>query len=147
MALALLSLPRPLGDHPETGKVIKAGIGRYGPYVVHDGTFASLKKTDDVLEVELDRAVELLAEKAARAKGGRGRSSAKVLKELGEHPDDGQQLNILDGRYGPYVKHGKINASLPKDTDPEAFTLEEAVKLIAEKAGRGGPIKRSRVKS
>ena len=144
LALSLLSLPRSLGNHPETGEEIKAGIGRYGPYVVQNKTFASLKKDDDVLSVDLERALELLAEKAKR--GTRGRNAAKVLKELGAHPDDGEMLNILDGRYGPYVKHGKINASLPKETDPSEYTLEEAVKLLAEKAGRGGPIKRSRIK-
>ncbi len=144
LALQLLALPRLIGKHPETGEEIRAGIGRYGPYVVHDGTFASLEKDDDVLTVDLERGLELLAEKAKRRKGG-GRRQAKVLKELGKHPDDGEMLNVLDGRYGPYVKHGKINASLPKDTDPESVTLEDAVKLLAEKRGRGGPIKRSRL--
>jgi len=134
IAVELLGLPRTLGDHPETGKSVRAGIGRYGPYVVHDGTFASLRKEDDVLRVDLDRGLELLAAKAAR--GSRGRSTANVLKELGEHPETGDPVNVLDGRYGPYVKHGRDNASLPKGTEPATVTLEQALGLLAEKAAK-----------
>ena len=110
LALRLLSLPRALGEHPETGKVVQAGVGRYGPYVVHDRKYVSIKEPDDVLEIELDRALALLAAAPAR----KGRGSASVLKELGEHPDGGA-VQVLDGRYGPYVKHEKTNATLPKD--------------------------------
>ncbi|MCB0217643.1 MAG: type I DNA topoisomerase [Caldilineae bacterium] len=145
LALRLLELPRLLGEHPESGKEVRAGIGRFGPYVVHDGVFASLKKEDDVLEIDLARGLELLAAKAARGPGRGRATTANVLKALGEHPDDKEPVNILDGRYGPYVKHGKTNASLPKDADPQAYTLADALKLLSEKRGRGGPIKRSRV--
>jgi len=129
-ALALLALPRDLGDHPDTGKPVRAGVGRFGPYVVHDATFASLKPTDDVLTVELERALVLLAEKEAR---GSGRATAAVLRDLGAHPDSGEPVQILDGRYGPYVKHQRINASLPKDADVAAVTLDDAVALLAAK--------------
>lgn len=145
MALSLLSLPRTLGPHPEDGEPVKAGLGRFGPYVVHGKTFASLKKEDDVLTVELDRALALLEEKANRGAGGRQRAVANALKNLGPHPDDGEPMAILDGRYGPYVKHGKANASLPKGADWESFTNDDAVKLLKAKAGRGGPIKRTRM--
>ncbi|MEZ4718826.1 MAG: type I DNA topoisomerase [Caldilineaceae bacterium] len=128
LALKLLSLPRPLGEHPETGKDVKAGVGRFGPYVVHDGTFASIKAPDDVLTIELDRALDLLAQKA-KSRGG----SKSVLKALGEHPAEGGPVDVLDGRYGPYVKHAKINATLPKDVKPEDVTMEMAVQLLAEK--------------
>lgn len=129
LALKLLELPRSLGNHPETGKEIKAGVGRYGPFVVHDGTFASLKRTDNVLDIELDRAVELLSEKKKKS----NRKSA-AIKELGEHPEDGKQVRVMDGRYGPYIKHGKKNYSLSDDVKPEAVTMDDALKLIAEKA-------------
>jgi DNA topoisomerase-1 len=139
LALQLLSLPRTLGDHPETGKVVKAGVGRFGPYIVYDGTYASLKKEDNVLDIELPRALELLEAAAARKGGGSGRGAAKsVLKELGEHPDGGGAIQVLDGRYGPYVKHGKVNATLPEGVKPEDVTLPMAVGLIAEKAGKKG---------
>lgn len=126
LALRLLELPRSLGEHPETGKEIKAGVGRYGPFVVHDGTFASLRKDDHVLDIELDRAVELLAQKKKPRK-------SSAIKELGDHPADGKQVRVMDGRYGPYIKHGKKNISLPNDVTPEKVTMDDAVKLIAEK--------------
>ena len=129
MALKLLSLPRTLGNHPESGKVVKAGVGRYGPYVVYDSKYVSIKAPDDVLEIQLDRALEMIA--AAGDKKGGGKS---VLKELGEHPDGGP-IQVLSGRYGPYVKYKKTNASLPKDANPEAMTLEQALALLAEKEG------------
>ena len=140
MALGLLSLPRDIGLHPETDKKIVAGIGRFGPYLRHDTKYTSLKGDDHVLEVGLNRAVVLIAEAAAR--GGRG-SSATVLKELGKHPDDDAVINVLDGRYGPYIKHGKINATLPKGVNPEEVTLERALELIAEKAAKGGTKKKA----
>jgi len=130
-ALALLALPRALGDHPETGKPVRAGVGRFGPYVVHETTFASLKPTDDVLTVELDRALQLLTEKESRGPGRSG--AATVLRELGVHPETGEPLQILDGRYGPYVKYQRINASLPKDADVAAVTMDEVLALLAAK--------------
>ena len=105
-----------------------AGFGRFGPYIQHDGKYASLGTPEEVFEIGLNRAVTLLAEKAASSRGRRG---ANVIKELGEHPDAGGKVQVLTGRYGPYVKHGKINATLPKDREPEQVTLEEAVVLIA----------------
>ncbi|MCB1418481.1 MAG: DNA topoisomerase I, partial [Notoacmeibacter sp.] len=131
-AMQLLSLPRDVGKHPESGKVITAGIGRYGPFVLHEGIYANLDSPEEVFTVGLNRAVDLIAEKAA--KGGR-RGAAKSLKDLGEHPDLGGMIAVKDGRYGPYVNHGKVNATLPKDKDPQSVTLEEAVALIAAKAG------------
>lgn len=126
-ALQLLSLPRNLGNHPDTGKEIKAGVGRFGPYVVHDGKFKSLGKDDNVLEVRLDRAVALLAE----AKGTSRKSAA--LKELGPHPDSGEAINVMSGRYGPYIKFGKLNVGIPKGVDPEQVTMEKALGYISEK--------------
>jgi DNA topoisomerase-1 len=133
-ALALLSLPREIGLHPETGKPITAGFGRFGPYIQHDGKYASLGGTEEVFEVGLNRAVSLLAEKAASSRARRG---PNVIKELGEHPELGGKVQVLTGRYGPYVKHGKINATLPRDREPEQVTLEEAVALIAAKSAKG----------
>ncbi|WP_319529040.1 type I DNA topoisomerase [uncultured Cohaesibacter sp.] len=133
-ALRLLSLPREVGLHPEDGKVISAGLGRYGPFVLHEGTYANLPSVEDIFTVGLNHAVSLLAEK--RANGG-ARRTAQVLKDLGEHPDGGP-IAVKSGRYGPYVNYGKINATLPKDLKPEEVTLEKALELIAEKAGKGG---------
>lgn len=139
-ALALLSLPRTLGEHPETGKPVQASVGRFGPYVVCDGVYVNLKGGDDVLEIELDRAVELLAAKANGGAAG-GRAAAKsVLKELGDHPDGGA-VQVLNGRYGPYVCHGKINVTLPKEMAPEQVTLEMALPWLAEKAVKA-PVKK-----
>lgn len=125
-ALKLLSLPRTLGKHPETGKEVKAGVGRYGPFVLHDGKFKSLKRTDHVLEIELGRAIELLNEK------GKSRGSSEI-KDLGTHPENGNPIKVMDGRYGPYLKYGKKNVSLPKEVVPEEVTLDEAVTIISEK--------------
>jgi DNA topoisomerase-1 len=135
MAVGLLALPRKLGSHPETGKPIKASLGRFGPYVVHDQgkdgkDYRSLKGDDDVLTVTLERALQLLAE----PKGRRGRRKAEPLKELGPHPEDGEQVAIYNGPYGHYVKHGKVNASLPEGKTPDDITLELALELIAAKA-------------
>jgi DNA topoisomerase-1 len=129
-AVALLSLPRLIGPHPEDGEPLEAGLGRYGPYVKHGKTFASLTAGDDVLTVGMNRAVELIAQKAQRG-GGRG-AALKPLRELGEHPEGGA-VNLMDGRYGPYVKWEKINATLPKDTDKDTLTLEAALDLVAAK--------------
>ena len=140
-ALALLSLPRDIGKHPESGKMISAGIGRYGPFVLHDGTYANLESVEDVFSIGLNRAVTVIAEKKANGRG-RGRSAPAALKELGEHPDGGA-ITVRDGRYGPYVNWGKVNATLPKGKDPQGITVEEALGLIAEKAGKTGAGKKS----
>jgi DNA topoisomerase-1 len=132
-ALELLSLPREVGLHPETGKPITAGFGRFGPYVQHDGKYASLSTPEEVFSVGINRAVSLLAEKTA----SRGRRGASVIKDLGEYPELGGAVQVLSGRYGPYVKHGKVNATLPKDRDPEQITLLEAVELLAARAAKG----------
>ena len=126
LAIKLLELPRLLGKHPEDDKVVRAGVGRYGPYVVHDGKFKSIPKTDDVLTIELDRAVELLNQKT------KSRASSE-LKDLGKHPDTDQPIKVMNGRYGPYIKHGKKNIGLPKGTEPESVTLDKAMELIAAK--------------
>ncbi|ODS53011.1 MAG: DNA topoisomerase I [Agrobacterium sp. SCN 61-19] len=135
-ALSLLSLPRDVGVHPETGKMISAGLGRYGPFVLHDGTYANLEGIEDVLSIGLNRAVTVLAEKKANP-GGRGRTAAVALKELGEHPDGGA-MTVREGRFGPYVNWGKVNATLPKGKDPQSVTVEEALVLIAERAAKDG---------
>ena len=127
-ALALLALPREVGAHPETGEAIFAGIGRYGPYLRHDGAYVSLKGDDDVLSIGLNRAVTVIAE--APKKG-----PAKVL---GNHPADGKPVSQKSGRYGPYVEHGGVRANLPKDVEADAVTLEQALELIAAKAAKGG---------
>ncbi|MGI9525236.1 MAG: type I DNA topoisomerase [Hyphomicrobiaceae bacterium] len=134
-ACKLLALPREIGAHPETGEVITAGLGRYGPFVLHNGVYANLETVEDVFTVGINRAVALLAEKASGAKGRFQRPQAKVLKDLGEHPEGGR-VEVLDGRYGPYVKCGKINATLPKGREPASITLEEAVVLIAERKAK-----------
>ncbi len=133
-ALKLLSLPREVGQHPETGKTISAGLGRYGPFVLHDGTYANLESMEDVFSVGINRAVVLLDEKAKSGKGRFQRQKANVLKELGEHPDEGGKIQVLEGRYGPYVSHNKVNATLPKGTEPTELSLEKALELLAEKA-------------
>ena len=137
-ALALLSLPRDVGGHPETGKMITAGIGRYGPFVQHDGTYANLESVEDVFSIGLNRAVTIIAEKQNRfARNGSGRGTPAALKELGDHPDGGK-ITVRDGRYGPYVNWGKVNATLPKGTDPQSVTLEQALEWVAAKAGSNG---------
>ncbi|MEO1291995.1 MAG: type I DNA topoisomerase [Pseudomonadota bacterium] len=133
LALKLLSLPREVGPHPEDGEMITAGLGRFGPFVKHGSTYANLSDFNEVFEVGLNRAVVALAEKKEKG-GGRGRgAAAKPLKVLGDHPKDGKPVELYDGRYGPYVKHLKTNATVPKDQDPNAITLDQAVELIAAK--------------
>jgi DNA topoisomerase-1 len=150
-ALTLLSLPREVGEHPEGG-TIKSNFGRFGPYVMHQGpedkkpVYANLKDPQDVFEIGMNRAVELLAEKRANP-GGRGRAAAKPLHDLGEHPDAGGPMQIMDGRFGPYVKWGKINATLPKDVKPEDVTPQMAVDLIAEKSAKKGPARKTAKKT
>ena len=135
MAVGLLMLPRKLGPHPETGASIKAGQGRFGPYIVHDQgkegrDYRSLKGDDDVLTVTLERSLELLAQ----PKAGRGRKKVDPLKDLGAHPDDNESVAVFNGPYGLYVKHGKINASVPEGVDLEAISLEQALGWINAKA-------------
>jgi DNA topoisomerase-1 len=144
-AIALLGLPREVGAHPETGEPIVAGLGRYGPYVQHGKTYASLEPRDDVLNIGLNRAVTLIAEK--QSKGGRGRRfGADPGRALGEHPVKGGAILAKHGRYGPYVSHNGVNATLPPDKTPETVKLEDAVALIDAKAGVAGssPMRRSR---
>ncbi len=140
-ALALLSLPRDIGKHPETGKMISAGLGRYGPFVLHDGTYANLDSIEDVFSIGLNRAVTVIAEKQSKGKGTRGGTPA-ALKDLGDHPDGGGKITVRDGKYGPYVNFGKVNATLPKGKDPQSVTVEEALTLIAEKEAKGGGTKK-----
>jgi DNA topoisomerase-1 len=133
-ALALLSLPRDVGKHPETGKMISSGLGRYGPFLLHDGSYANLESIEDVFSIGLNRAVAVIAEKKERP--GRGRTATPAaLKTLGDHPEGGA-VTVREGRYGPYVNHGAVNATLPKGKDPHSVTLEEALALIAERAGK-----------
>jgi len=127
-ALKLLSLPRDIGLHPETGKKVIVNIGRFGPYIGHDGKFKSIPRTDSIFDISLARAVELLAQ---------ARDGNTVLRVLGDHPDDKASVEICSGRYGPYARHGKINATLPKGVSPDDITLEEALELIAAKAAKG----------
>ncbi|MDE2464223.1 MAG: type I DNA topoisomerase [Alphaproteobacteria bacterium] len=146
-ALKLLALPRDIGAHPETGKEIKANFGRFGPYVVHDGQYASLESAEDVFTIGLNRAVTLIAEKKARAPSRRG---PEPLKELGPHPQSGVPIKLMRGRFGPYVTDGKTNATVPKQTDPLSLDLQGAVELIDARAAKGGTTtarKKTRAKS
>jgi len=133
-ALMLLNLPREIGPHPEDGVVVEAGIGRFGPFVKHGTTYANLKEVDEVFDIGMNRAVEVLALKKA---GRGGREAAKPLKELGDHPDGGA-MAVMSGRYGPYIKWEKVNATLPKDVEPESVTVEQAIELVNEKAAKSG---------
>ena len=142
-ALRLLSLPRLVGKHPETGEDITADLGRYGPYLKHGKQSASLDTVDEIFEIGVNRAVTVIAEKKSKAPA-RGSS---VIKELGEHPDDGKPVNVMNGRYGPYVKHNKINATIPKDEEPDSVTLERALELIAARAAKTGAGKKKAKKS
>ena len=138
--MGLLSLPRTLGSHPETGKPVKASIGRFGPYVVHEDAtkvYKSLPKDMDVLNVDLAAAIELLKQARTRRE--------TPLRELGQHPADGQPVQLFEGKYGPYVKHGKVNATVPKETPVEEVTLAQAITLIEERAARGGGSPRRRL--
>jgi DNA topoisomerase I len=145
-ALKLLALPREAGIHPETGKPIMAGFGRYGPYIEHDGKYVKIDASE-VLTVGLNRAVALLADAAANGKGKAG--TAAPIKVLGEHPSLGGKIEVLSGRYGPYIKFGKVNATIPKDIAPEAVTMEDAVRLIAarQEAGSGAKKRAGKAKA
>jgi DNA topoisomerase-1 len=145
-AVKLLSLPREVGTHPESGEPIVAAIGRYGPYLSHNGKYAKLRSTAEVFETGMNAAVVKLAEAAAG--GGRGaRTAAEPLKTFGPHPTSGGEMKLMAGRYGPYVTDGTTNATLPRDKQPEALTAEEAVALIDEKAAKGPPKKGGRKKA
>ena len=143
-ALQLLGLPREIGKHPDDAEIVEAGIGRYGPFVKHGRLYANLKEVDEVFTIGMNRAVEVLALKASN--GGRRSAVSKPIKELGEHPDEGGPVNVMDGKYGPYVKWGKINATLPKDIEPTSVDLETAVRLISEKSKKGPTKKKKRKK-
>jgi DNA topoisomerase-1 len=134
-ALQLLALPREVGIDPDSGKPVTAGINRYGPFVQLDGRFKRLDPDDDVLAVGMNRALALLAEPE---KGRRQAQATGPLKEMGDHPRDGGSIRLYAGRFGPYVKHGAVNASLPKSLPPEELTLERAVELLDARAARGG---------
>lgn len=140
LALALLSLPRPIGEHPESKEMILAGVGRFGPYLKVGDRYVKLKPDDDVLTLGLNRAVTIIAEAPAK------RAAKSAGKLIGEHPDDGKPIELRDGRYGPYVKHGKINASLPSDMEPESLSLELAVELIAARAEKVGAKTKAKTK-
>ena len=149
-ALTLLSLPRFVGDHPDGGQ-IHTNIGRYGPYVMHTTAddegkeaklYANIPDVEEVFTIGMNRAVEVIAEKRTKG-GGRGRAAAKPLKELGEHPTEGGPVNVMDGRYGPYVKWEKVNATIPKETEPADVTMEQAVELITARAAKKGGRKKA----
>jgi len=127
-ALKLLALPRELGVHPDTGKKVIVNIGRFGPYIGHDGKFKSIPRTDNIFDINLERALELLSQ---------SRDGSTVLRVLGDHPDDKTSIEVCSGRYGPYVRHGKINATLPKSTTPDEITVDEALELLAAKSAKG----------
>jgi DNA topoisomerase-1 len=139
-ALMLLNLPRQIGPHPEDGVMVEAAIGRFGPYVKHGSVYANIADVDEVFTIGMNRAVEVIAQKATR---GRGTAEAQPLRELGVHPDGGL-VQVMPGKYGPYVKWAKVNATLPKELSPETVTLDEALGLIAEKAGKGAKTKAPR---
>jgi DNA topoisomerase-1 len=137
-ALKLLSLPRDLGLHPETNKKVIVNIGRFGPYISHDGKFKSIPQSDSIFEISLDRAIELLAQ---------AKDNNTVLRVLGDHPDDKSSVEICAGRYGPYARHGQINATLPKGVSPDEITFADALELIAAKAAKGSSAKKTTRKS
>jgi DNA topoisomerase-1 len=136
LALKLLSLPREIGKHPETGEPITAGLGRFGPFVRHEKTYASLEAGDEVFDIGLNRAVTLIAEKIAKGPSGR-RFGADPGKPLGDHPTLGG-VAVKGGRYGAYVTAGGVNATIPSDKTQETITLEEAIALIDERVAKGG---------
>jgi len=134
-ALKLLALPREIGPHPEDGEIITAAIGRFGPYIKHGKDYRSVPKDEDVLTIGINRAVSLLAEPRAPRRG-----APTPLKVLGNHPADGAPVNLFSGRYGPYVSHGGINATVPSDISLDEINLQQAVDLIAARpqAAKGG---------
>jgi DNA topoisomerase-1 len=143
VATRLLSLPREIGPHPETGKPITASIGRYGPYLAHDGKYAKLNSTAEVFETGMNAAVSKLADAASGA-GRRQGGSREPIAVLGKHPVSGGEIKVIAGRYGPYVTDGSTNATLPKGAKAEEVTLDEAVRLIDERAAKGPPARKGR---
>jgi len=143
-AVKLLGLPRIVGDHPETGKEIEAGLWRYGPAVRCDGTYGKLQNTAEIFEIGMNRAVDLLAESKNR-KGGRG-AAKEPIKTLGEHPTSGGEIKVMEGRYGPYVTDGNHNATIPKDVKPEDIEAAQAIELIDARAAKA-PAKKKRKKA
>jgi DNA topoisomerase-1 len=143
VAERLLSLPREIGAHPETGKPITASIGRYGPYLAHDGKYAKLGSTAEVFETGMNAAVAKLAD-AASGGGRRNGGSREPIAVLGKHPANGGDIKVMAGRYGPYVTDGTTNATLPKGAQPEGVALDEAVRLIDERAAKGPSAKKGR---
>ena len=143
LGIKLLSLPRKVGIHPESGKPITANFGRFGPYVAHDGMYASLETPEDVFTVGLNRAVDLIAEKKNNPRARRG---PQALKELGNDAS-GTPIKLMKGRYGPYVTDGTTNATVPNSDDPESVTLEQALALIADRAAKGGGKKKKAPKA
>ena len=133
----LLSLPRDLGLHPVTNKKIVANIGRFGPYVNHDAKFKSIPKSMSVFTISQEEAVTLLAQ---------ANTGPAPIRSLGDHPTADGQIEVYAGRYGPYVEHGKIRATLPKSIEPESLTLEEALELLTAKAAKEAPTKKTAVK-
>ncbi len=131
-AVVLINLPRDIGDHPETGKPIVVSVGRYGPFLLHDGKYTSLSDPEEIFTIGTNRAVILIAETKSRG----GRRGAEPIKELGEHPDDGKEVTILKGRFGPYVKHGSTNASIPASMTPEELLMSDAVELLTKAVER-----------
>jgi DNA topoisomerase-1 len=137
LALRILALPREVGIHGETREMVLAGIGRYGPYLKHGAVYKNIPAGDDVLTIGINRATELLAGTGARP----GRAPAAAARVVGDHPKDKKPVTLHAGRYGPYVKHGQVMASLPKSVSADELTLEQAVDLLAAKAGKGKPAK------
>jgi len=142
-AVKLLSLPREIGNHPETGNPITASLGRYGPYLAHDGKYARLSSTAEIFETGMNAAVAKLAD-AANGGGRRGGASREPLKVLGKHPRSEAEIKLMAGRFGPYVTDGTTNATLPKSIEPDALTLEEAAQLIDDRAAKGAPAKKGK---
>jgi DNA topoisomerase I len=130
-ALTFLSLPREVGIHPETNTPIVSNFGRFGPFILHDGTYANLENAEEVFTIGINRAVDMLAVK--RARGATARGGQTALKDLGAHPDGTGNVGVFSGKYGAYVKHGSINATIPKGKTPEEVTLAEAIVWIAER--------------
>ena len=131
IAISLLSLPRDIGVHPESRETIQAGVGRYGPYLKVGRAYTSLGMEEDVLSIGLNRALAILNEKIDKS-----RNSTSTLRELGFHPDDGKPITLRKGRYGPYVKHGRQNASLPNSEDENTINLNQAIQLLKERAAK-----------
>ncbi|ALE03756.1 type I DNA topoisomerase [Bartonella ancashensis] len=144
-ALSLLSLPREVGIHPETGKMITATLGRYGPYLIHDSKYATLLKVDDVFNIGINHAVVMLSEQKEN-KTSQRKTISSILSTLGDHPDGGS-ITVRDGRYGPYINWKKINVTLSKDKDPTKVTFSEALELISTKASTSLKIKSTKKQS